>query len=56
MKIVIIALAVLLIAQEAFCSIRWVNGYSRRDGTYVSGHMKDTSGDGNPYNNVNSSW
>lgn len=29
----------------------YVDSYYRRDGTYVSGHWKDTSGDGSPYNN-----
>ena len=28
----------------------WVNGYFRKDGTYVSGHWR-TRPDGNPYNN-----
>lgn len=38
---------------EAFADIKYQKGYSRKDGTYVSGHYKDTSGDGNPYNNAN---
>jgi len=33
--------------------IKYINGYSRTDGTYVSGHWKDTSGDGIKYNNAN---
>jgi len=32
---------------------RWVNSYFRRDGTYVSGYYRDTSNDGDPYNNAN---
>lgn len=28
----------------------WVNGYSKRDGSYVQGHFR-TSPDSNPYNN-----
>jgi len=51
-------LMVLVIALFAFCSvaqaeIRYISPYSRSDGTYVSGHYKDVSGDGNPYNNAN---
>lgn len=32
---------------------KWVNGYYRSNGTYVSGHYRDTSNDGNNWNNVN---
>ena len=31
-------------------SDEWVNGYTRRDGTYVEGHYRSNR-DGNPYNN-----
>lgn len=41
------------IAGSAFAKIDYVDGYTRKDGTYVSGHFKDTSGDGNSYNNAN---
>ena len=37
----------------AEASIRYVNGYTRSNGTNVSGHYRDTSNDGNPYNNAN---
>ena len=49
-----IAMLMLLIAltQVCYASTKWVNGYFRRDGTYVQGHYKDTSADGNPWNNV----
>lgn len=46
-------LVLALIAAESAYAIKYVNGYSRSDGTYVSGHYKDTSGDGNEYNNAN---
>lgn len=49
-----LALAALtMFAGESFASIKYVNGYTRSNGSYVSGHYKDTSGDGNPYNNAN---
>ncbi len=37
---------------SANATIKYVKGYTRTNGTYVSGHLKDTSGDGNPYNNA----
>lgn len=50
----IIALALLLgICTSAFADIKYINSYQRRDGTTVSGHYRDTSNDGNPYNNAN---
>ena len=33
--------------------IKYINGYSRSDGSYVSGHWRDTSADGIKYNNAN---
>ncbi len=36
-----------------FAEINYVKSYSRKDGTSVSGHYRDTSGDGNSYNNAN---
>jgi len=39
--------------KRAEATIRRINGYYRSNGTYVSGHYRDTSGDGNPYNNAN---
>ena len=43
----------ILETDESGAEWKYVQGYNRSDGTYVSGHMKDTSGDGNSYNNVN---
>lgn len=40
----------------ANADIGYVNPYFRSDGTYVSGHYKDTSADGNPYNNRKALW
>lgn len=37
----------------AFADINYINGYTRSNGSYVSGHYRDTSNDGNPYNNAN---
>jgi len=33
--------------------IKYISSYYRSDGTAVSGHYRDTSNDGNPYNNAN---
>lgn len=55
-KLIISAIALtmaLLVAAEAYCAINYVDSYNRSDGTYVSGCWKDTSHDGNPYNNAN---
>lgn len=49
----VLLFALTLFADSALASIKYVNGYTRRDGTYVSGHYRDTSSDGNPYNNAN---
>ena len=48
-----ILLSILLITVTAQASIRRIAGYSRRDGTWVSGHYRDTSNDGYSYNNAN---
>jgi hypothetical protein len=53
MKILILALALLLLATNVYAEIKYINGYSRSDGTQVSGHYRDTSNDGNQYNNAN---
>lgn len=44
---------ILAIAVNGFCEIKWIDSYSRSDGTQVSGHYRDTSNDGNKYNNAN---
>ena len=54
MKHLFIAMVfVLAFATSAFAEINYVQPYTRNDGTSVSGHWKDTSHDGNPYNNAN---
>ncbi len=55
-KLIILAVAlvaVLSVAANGYCAIKYVDSYFRSDGTYVSGCWKDTSHDGNPYNNAN---
>jgi opacity protein-like surface antigen len=47
-----VALMICVFASSAF-AIKYISGYSRNDGTYVSGHYRDTSNDGNSYNNAN---
>jgi hypothetical protein len=49
MGTLIIAASVILLAASAFAD-QFVNGYVRRDGTYVQPHMR-SSPDGNPFNN-----
>jgi hypothetical protein len=56
MRILILALVLLAASQVAFAEMGYVSGYSRSDGTYVQGHYKDTSADGNPYNNRGYLW
>ncbi len=53
MKKLILFVLFMLITTMGYCEIKWVDSYSRRDGTYVTGHYRDTSNDGNPYNNAN---
>jgi len=53
MKIIWLVLISMMIMGNCFAAIKWINGYSRSNGTYVSGHYRDTSNDGNPYNNAN---
>jgi len=55
-KIIMLAIAmaaVLTVTANGYCAIKYVGPYFRSDGTYVSGCFKDTSHDGNPYNNAN---
>lgn len=52
MRAIILAILVFTVTDQTFADINYVGGYSRTDGTYVQGHFKDTSGDGNPYNNA----
>jgi hypothetical protein len=53
MKTLLIALGLMLLTATAFAQIKYISGYTRGDGTSVSGHYRDTSNDGNPYNNAN---
>jgi len=41
------------VATDGYCAIKYIGGYIRSDGTYVSGHFRDTSCDGIFYNNAN---
>jgi len=54
MKMLLLAVTALtiFIASEAV-AYEYVEGYTRKNGTYVRGHFKDTSGDGQSYNNWN---
>ena len=57
MRIILVTLMLLAFtASCAFAAIKYVNPYYRSDGTQVSGHYKDTSADGNPYNNRKALW
>ena len=49
---VVLFVAVALASNQAF-AVKYVDGYYTKSGQYRSGHYKDTSGDGNPYNNAN---
>lgn len=57
MKKVVFTLAAIVItsalATSAYAEIKYVKGYTRSNGTYVNGHYRDTSGDGNMFNNAN---
>lgn len=58
MKKIIIGLVLAVVASvhlagSAFAAIKYIDGYYRSNGSYVSGHYRDTSNDGNPYNNAN---
>jgi hypothetical protein len=51
--IAVVAIAILMSAADGYCSIKYISGYTKSNGTYVGGHYRDTSNDGNPYNNAN---
>jgi len=53
MKTFIISLLILSIATPSFAYIRRTRPYYRNDGTFVNSSYRDTSNDGNPYNNAN---
>ena len=46
-----LALAAVMLTSALAAQAGWVNGYSRNDGTYVSGHYR-TEANGNPYDNL----
>jgi len=54
MKKIILVIVITMITSNSYAAIKYVKGYFKSDGTYVSGHYKDTSGDGNKYNNASS--
>jgi hypothetical protein len=45
-----ISLAIIFLISTVFAGDVWVNGYYRRDGTYVPGYHRSAP-DGNPWNN-----
>jgi hypothetical protein len=53
MKVFISIVFLMLFVSTGYCDIKYINPYIRTDGTSVSGHYRDTSNDGNPYNNAN---
>lgn len=56
MKRAIFILILLAISSRAYADMGYVNPYYRSDGTFVSGHWKDTSADGQSWNNRKSLW
>ena len=50
MKTLFAALVLLILSASLVLADQWVNGYTRKDGTYVGGHYR-SSPDSNPYNN-----
>jgi len=54
MRVLLLVLGILLLTSSyAQARIRYINSYTRTDGTIVSGHYRDTSNDGYSYNNAN---
>jgi len=57
MKKVVLAFALFAfvssLASPAYAQIKRIKGYTRSNGTYVSSHYRDTSNDGNSWNNAN---
>ena len=45
----LLAVSFMVTASDAFADVRWVNAPSTSNG----GYYRDTSNDGNPYNNAN---
>jgi hypothetical protein len=46
------ALAVLILTSTLAAQAGWVNGYSRNDGTYISGHYRSDSGSSGSYSSL----
>jgi len=42
-----------LATEESEAAIKYVSGYTTKSGQYRSGHYRDTSNDGNSWNNAN---
>jgi len=53
MKKALLILLLLGVCSTSFARVRYVQPYIRSNGTYVNGYYRDTSNDGNPYNNAN---
>lgn len=51
--ILVLMVVMMLIPSIGFCTVKYIDPYIRSDGTPVRGHYRDTSNDGNPYNNAN---
>lgn len=51
LKTALLAMFIFTATEPTFADIKYVSDYYRKDGTYVSGHYKDTSGDGQSWNN-----
>ena len=45
-------LTILTLCASSVHAQQWVNGYTKRDGTYVAPYQRSAP-DGNPYNNLN---
>jgi len=56
LKALIASLILMAICSTAYAEMGYVQSYYRRDGTLVSGHWKDVSGDGYSYNNRKAVW
>lgn len=55
-RLLLIVVLLLGFIGTAYAEINWVDGYYTTAGQYRGGHWKDTSGDGNEYNNANYIW
>ena len=49
----LVVATIVLSATEGWSKISLIGGYTTRNGTYVQPHYRDTSCDGNKYNNAN---